>query len=96
MTRFTFAEQVDARKRKYNAKDAVKMARAASQLWIARGKSIRHFNMKKDDVTNEELAKRLTGTSGTRRAPTPRRGKKLFVGVHSEELRKQMFGSSWA
>jgi arsenate reductase-like glutaredoxin family protein len=66
------------------------MAREASQLWVAKGKNIQQFNMKKDDVTDEELAKLLTGPSGTLRAPAIRRGKKLFVGFHAEELKKQM------
>ena len=68
------------------------MARAANQLWVAKGKRVQQFNMKKDEVTDEELAKLLTGTSGTLRAPAIRRGKRLFVGFHPEELQKQMLG----
>ena len=68
------------------------MARAANQLWVAKGKRVQHFDIKKDEVTDQELAKLLTGPSGSLRAPAIRRGKKLFVGFHPEELQKQMVG----
>ena len=62
------------------------MARMASDVWAAMGKKIVHFNLKKDDPTDEDLVKIMIGPSGNLRAPTLRRGKKIFVGFHDEEL----------
>ena len=33
------------------------MARMASDVWAAKGKKIVHFNLKKDDPTDEDLVK---------------------------------------
>lgn len=88
----TVVEQIDARKEKYGAQDAIKLARAATELWSAKGKKIVHYNLKKDNPTDEELIKVLMGPSGNLRAPTFRRGKKLFVGFHDEELAKFLNG----
>ncbi len=65
--------------------DAVKLARDASQLWAMRGKNVKHFDMKRDDPTDEELIKAMIGPTGNLRAPTIRRGKKLFVGFNLDE-----------
>ena len=62
------------------------MARMASDVWAAKGKKIVHFNLKKDDPTDEDLVKIMIGPSGNLRAPTLRRGMKIFVGFHDEEL----------
>ena len=83
-------EQVDARKNKIEADEAVAIAREANHLWVAKGKQARHINLKKDEPTDEELASILTGRSGTLRAPTIRRGKKLFVGFNAEEYAENL------
>lgn len=57
---------------------------------MARGKNVKHFNMKKDDVSDDELVKLMIGPSGNLRAPTVRRGKKLFVGFHPDEFERQV------
>lgn len=77
---------------KYNVDEAVQLARAADHLWVAKGKRVRHFNLKKDEVTDDELGKVLTGPSGTLRAPVVRRGKKLFVGFEPELYQSQVVG----
>jgi hypothetical protein len=46
--------------------------------------------MKKDAPTDDELAGALLGPTGNLRAPAIRRGKKLFIGFHDEELAAQM------
>ena len=48
------------------------------------------FDLKKDEPTDEELAKAILGPTGNLRAPALRRGKKMFVGFHPEELAAQM------
>ncbi len=79
-------EQVDARKVRYAPADAVKLARDASQVYVAKGKKVLHFDMKQAPPTDAELTSALIGPSGNLRAPTFRRGKSLFVGMHEEEF----------
>ena len=62
------------------------MARGATHVIAAKGKKITKFNMKSDDPTDEELTKAMIGPSGNLRAPTIRRGKKIFVGFNEDEL----------
>lgn len=62
------------------------MARGATEIWAAKGKKIVHYNLKKDEPSDEDLVKIMIGPSGNLRAPTFRRGKKIFVGFHDEEL----------
>jgi arsenate reductase-like glutaredoxin family protein len=81
----TVVEQVDSRKVKLGPADAVKLARAADHLWVARGKSVTHVDLKKDKPSDEELIKLMIGPTGNLRAPTIRRGKVLLVGFHQEE-----------
>ena len=81
-------EQVDARKNKIGPDDAVEMAHGASDVFAAKGKKLVHYNLKKDQPTDEELVKIMIGPSGNLRAPTVRVGKKIFVGFHEEELAK--------
>lgn len=59
------------------------MARGVDKLWVARGKGVRYFDMKKAPPSDEELKKLLIGPSGNLHAPTIRRGKKMFVGFHA-------------
>ncbi len=81
--------QVDARREPLGPEDALELARQVNELWVAKGKKVLHFDMKKDPPSDEELLKHLLGPSGKLRAPAIRRGKKLFVGF-SEELGQQL------
>ncbi len=67
------------------------LARQASHLYVARGRTFRHVNMKSERLNNTELTALITGRSGTLRAPTLRRGKTLVVG-YSDELYDELFG----
>ena len=67
------------------------LARQASHLYVARGRTFRHVNMKSERLSNAELTGLITGRSGTLRAPTFRRGKTLVVG-YSDELYDELFG----
>ncbi|MEZ4749509.1 MAG: ArsC family (seleno)protein [Bdellovibrionota bacterium] len=82
--------QVDAKKERIGAKDAVKLARSAGELWVAKGKKFLHFNLKKDKLTDAELEKVLLGPSGNLRAPTLRKGNELFVGFHPEAFKPRL------
>lgn len=78
-------ETVDARKLRFEGAAAVQFVREADEAWIAKGKNVRHIVFAKESVSDEELLKLVTGPSGNLRAPTVRRGRKLFVGFHPEE-----------
>lgn len=74
------SETVDARKTRFDAAGAIAVVRQADEVWIARGKHVRRINFKKETLTDDELLKLILGPSGNLRAPTIRRGKKLFIG----------------
>ena len=50
-------EQIDARKERIEPEAALKIVRAARHLWIARGKKIICFDLKKDSPSDDELLK---------------------------------------
>lgn len=78
------AKQDDARKHRLGEAEALQMARAAQHVYVARGKSYVHLDMKKDKPDDATLVKLLIGPSGNLRAPTLRVGKSLIVGFHDE------------
>lgn len=53
---------------------------------MAKGKSVKHVDLKNDPPDDDELVRLMTGPTGALRAPTIRRGKKLFVGFNAEEF----------
>ena len=70
----------DAKKERLGPKDALKLARAASEIYVAKGKKVVHFNLKHDHPSDAELLAVLLGPSGNLRAPAMRAGKLLLVG----------------
>ena len=77
-------EQINARKDRLGPDDAIKLARSVSELFVMRGKRLIHFDMKKDEPSDDELIRLMIGPSGNLRAPTMRRGNKLFVGFDED------------
>ena len=75
---------------KYEASEVVGLAREVNHLWVSRGKSVKHFDMKKDNPSDEELIQAMTGPTGNLRAPTIRRAKKLLVGFNLDEYEAQL------
>lgn len=71
---------VDAKKERLGPKDALELARAASEIFVAKGKKVVHVDIEKDKPADAELLKLLLGPSGNLRAPTIRKGKTLLVG----------------
>tara|TARA_R110002072_G_scaffold233795_2_gene391437 strand:- start:42205 stop:42393 length:189 start_codon:yes stop_codon:yes gene_type:complete len=55
------------------------------ELYVARGKKLVHFDLKKA-YDEDEIAGLILGRSGTLRAPVLRVGKKLIVGFNEEAL----------
>ncbi len=83
-------EQVDARKVRIQAADALALARQVNDIYATRGQKVIHLNMKKDHPDDETLVKLLIGPSGNLRAPTLRKGKTLVVGF-DQETYEQIF-----
>jgi hypothetical protein len=86
-------EQVHAGKRKFSPAEAVKLAHSVRHVFVAKGKSLVHFDMQNDPPADAELKKHLIGPSGNLRAPTARAGDRLFVGFHPEEYAASLFGT---
>jgi arsenate reductase-like glutaredoxin family protein len=77
-------ETVDAGKRRIPPEEALAIARAASELRVARGKKVVRIDMKRDAPDDDALLGLIIGNSGYLRAPTVRRGKTLLVGFSAE------------
>ena len=69
----------------------MELAAAASHVFVAKGKKVVHFDMKKDAPDDDTLAKHMLGPTGNLRAPTLKVGKKLIVGFN-QELYEEQFG----
>ena len=66
----------------------MKLARSASELYVAKGKKVVHINLKKEKIDDAELAKLIVGPTGNLRAPTLRKGKTLVVGFDEDTYQK--------
>jgi arsenate reductase-like glutaredoxin family protein len=71
--------------------EALRLARSAHRVVIAKGKKVVTFDMKKSPPDDATLLKHLLGPTGNLRAPTLRKGTTLLVGFPEEEYRK-LFG----
>jgi len=84
-------DETDAGKAKLGRADALKLARAASKVVVAKGKKVVVFDMKKAPPADDELLGALLGPTGNLRAPTLRKGATLLVGF-SEETYARILG----
>ena len=80
---------MNAKKERLGREEALQLAEEASNIYVAKGKKVVHFNMKKDPPSDDDLAKHLLGPTGNLRAPTIRVGKKLIVGFNQEMYEEQ-------
>lgn len=69
----------------------MELLKDVTQIHAAKGKKVVHFDLKKDEPSEEELAKVLLGPTGNLRAPALRKGKTLIVGFN-EELYGKLLG----
>jgi hypothetical protein len=74
----------DAKKERFGAAEALRMAHAAAEVYVAKGKKVVHFDLKRDAPSDAELLRHLLGPSGNLRAPALRAGTMLFVGFEPE------------
>jgi arsenate reductase-like glutaredoxin family protein len=89
--RWDTAEQVDARKGKVSANDALALAKDVDEIYSAKGKRVVHVDLRKEKPDAETLRSLLIGPSGNLRAPTLRKGRTLVVGFDEATYRK-VFG----
>lgn len=71
---------MDAKKAVLKGPEALALARAAQQLYVAKGKKIVHIDLKRDAPDDATLLGLMLGPTGNLRAPTVRHGKTLIVG----------------
>jgi arsenate reductase-like glutaredoxin family protein len=74
----------DATKQKQGHVEALRLARSAANIMIAKGKKIVCFNLEKDTPDDDTLLAHLLGPTGNLRAPTLRVGDSLLVGFNEE------------
>jgi arsenate reductase-like glutaredoxin family protein len=84
-------EIVDAGKSKLGRTEALRLAREAATVIVAKGKKVVTFDMKKSPPAEEELLSAMLGPTGNLRAPTLVRGSTVLVGF-DEETYRAMFG----
>ena len=74
--------------RKLGKSDAAAMAKAASKIFVAKGKKVSEF---KGGSASKEIVEAMLGPTGNLRAPTIRKGKTVIVGFN-EDLFNDIFG----
>ena len=82
------ATVADAKKERLGRKETLALARAASEIFVAKGKKVVHLDLKKDRPSDADLLALLLGPSGNLRAPTVRKGKTLLVGFDADSYAK--------
>jgi arsenate reductase-like glutaredoxin family protein len=73
-------ETVNAAKVRFEPTEALRIAREAARIVVAKGKKVVTFDMRKDPPDDETLLKHILGPSGKFRAPAIRRGSTLLIG----------------
>lgn len=77
-------EEVDAKKHRFGAEDALPLLKGMARMLVAKGKSVKEIDLKKDRPDDEALSKLMLGPTGNLRAPTIRVGKTVLIGFHEE------------
>ncbi len=62
--------------------DALSVLEGVSELFVAKGKTVLHFDLENEPLTDDELLALLLGRSGKLRAPTLKTGRRLLVGYN--------------
>ena len=79
---------MDARKSTLSGSDALALASQADELYVAKGKTVIHYNMRRDKPDSDTLKSLILGPTGNLRAPTLRVGRTLLVGFAEDMYRK--------
>ena len=75
-----------AGKEPVEGEDALQLLEGISDLYIAKGKQILHFDIEAERPSDSELLALLLGRSGKLRAPAIRQGSRFVVGCNQEIL----------
>ena len=75
-----------AGKEPVEGEDALQLLEGISDLYIAKGKQILHFDIEAERPSASELLALLLGRSGKLRAPAIRQGSRFVVGYNQEIL----------
>jgi arsenate reductase-like glutaredoxin family protein len=78
----------DANKQKQGRVEALRLAKSADKVIVAKGRKIVSFDMHKDAPDDETILAHLLGPTDNLRAPTVRVGKVLLVGFNEETYRR--------
>ena len=81
-------EMINAAKVRFEPKEAIKLAREASRIVVAKGKKVVTFDMKREPPDDDTLLKHIIGPTGKLRAPVIRRGSTLLIGFAEDEFAK--------
>jgi arsenate reductase-like glutaredoxin family protein len=87
----TAKEQQDAKKKTRGVDGARELLKEADEIYVARGKNVVRFDLKKDKPDIETIVPLMLGPTGNLRAPTLRKGRVLMVGFNKETYEK-LFG----
>jgi hypothetical protein len=82
------AKEIVPASRKLGEREAKQLAKEASKIFVAKGKSVESFA---GGSATAEIVKKMLGPTGNLRAPTIRVGKTLLVGFH-EDTYDEVFG----
>lgn len=81
-------EIVNATKNKLGRADALRLAKNAAKVIVAKGRSVVTFDMSKDAPKDADLLAALLGPTGNLRAPTIRVGRTLLVGFNEDAYKR--------
>jgi len=80
----------DAKKERFGPADALKLARQAAEIYVAKGKKVVHFDLQREPPSDAELLALILGPSGNLRAPTIRAGTLLLVGFEPTMFEREL------
>ncbi len=69
---------------------ALTVLEGVTNLFVAKGKNVLHFDLEAEPLGNDELLECLLGRSGKLRAPAIRTGSSLLVGYNHELLKSNL------
>lgn len=77
-------------KAKLGRADALRLAKAASTVVVAKGKKVVTFDMKRDRPSDKALVDHMLGPTGNLRAPVILKGRTLLVGFNEDVLTQKL------
>ena len=80
----TTKTEIDARKERYGAEDAVALLQGMSRMIVAKGKKVTEVDLRKDRPDDAALAKMMLGPTGNLRAPAMKVGRTVLIGFHAD------------